>query len=92
MPTADARLCSRMPSPERAILAPDDELNQQAAAHYLGVGRSTLAALTAAGLLPAKRLSPRNIRYRVGDLREYERSVTTGPTTTTPTTGAKKRS
>lgn len=79
----------RMPAAERARLADDDELNQQQAAFYLGIGRSTLAGIPD-DKLRKTRLSPRNIRYRVADLRSYEQSVTTGPAPTTTHPKVKK--
>jgi glycerate-2-kinase len=78
---------AKMPAGERAKLADDDELNQMRAAYFLGIGRSTLAAITGGGLVRVVRPAPRVIRYRVGDLRAYEQSVTTGgPAAATPTT------
>ena len=49
----------------------DSLLTYREAAHYLRVGRSTLYDLVGRGEIPAVRLSPRCVRFRWQDLREF---------------------
>lgn len=84
------KLTVRMPAKERAKLADDEELNVMQAAYYLGIGRTTLGKLVELGAVKHTRLSERNIRIRVGDLKEYEAAQTAGGPQTKTTTGAKK--
>lgn len=92
-PRKKSNMAAKMPAGERAKLSPDDELNQQQAGYFLGIGRTTLGALLALGEkspIKHKRYSERNYRIRVADLLAYEAAVTVGGPTET-TTGARKK-